>query len=502
MPEAEQSHKAGRFLTFRVDNRLFALPTEEVVEVIRLPTVARVPQAPKALLGVANLRGTILPLVSVRALLGSGDTGTTAARAIVLAIDPPAAVSVDSVVALVDIAIEKIERRQAELGADSGEKLIGAFDTGTVGVAKILDIKSLLDDAFAARAEKARQPKSALRSSPSTKQEVRASNVDSETLVTFEVAKQEYAISLTAVKEIISPSDDVAAIPGSEKIAVGVISFRENLLPLVSLRGLLGFQRAERADVREKIVVTSVGGTTVGLVVDRARAIVKASRDLIDPVPAVLAARSGGEARIKSIYRGEAGKRLISILAPDQLFGEDVMRRVGTAAQKDANDQPAAPAPERQFLVFRLGNDEFGLPVEAVDEVARVPDVITRIPKAPKFLEGVINLRGEVLPVVDQRKRFDLRITESGESRRLIVLRSDRHRAGLIVDGVAEVLRSRADEIESPPDLTGEITRLVRGVLNLGDGKRIVLLLDPAELLTRAERALLDTFEGKTKVAK
>ena len=60
------------------------------------------------------------------------------------------------------------------------------------------------------------------------------------------------------------------------------------------------------------------------------------------------------------------------------------------------------------MLVFRLGSDEFGLPIDTVVEVAQVPAQITRIPKTPKFLEGVINLRGEVLPVVDQRRRFDM----------------------------------------------------------------------------------------------
>ena len=66
-------------------------------------------------------------------------------------------------------------------------------------------------------------------------------------------------------------------------------------------------------------------------------------------------------------------------------------------------------------MVFRLGDDEFGLPIEAVDEVARVPDQITRLPKTPKFLEGVVNLRGEVLPVVDQRRRFDMPALEQTE---------------------------------------------------------------------------------------
>jgi purine-binding chemotaxis protein CheW len=153
---------------------------------------------------------------------------------------------------------------------------------------------------------------------------------------------------------------------------------------------------------------------------------------------------------------------------------------------------------ELKFLVFRLGHDEFGLPIEAVDEVAHVPTEITRLPKTPKFLEGVVNLRGEVLPVVDQRRRFDMPKFEEGEVRRLIVVRTERHRAGLIVDSVSEVLRVPADAVEPAPDLTEETTRLVRSVINLKDRDRMVLLLDPAELLTRAEEGLLDTFQKKS----
>jgi purine-binding chemotaxis protein CheW len=149
-------------------------------------------------------------------------------------------------------------------------------------------------------------------------------------------------------------------------------------------------------------------------------------------------------------------------------------------------------------VVFRLGDEEFGLPVEAVDEVARLPERITRVPRTPAFLEGVVNLRGEVLPVVDQRRRFDMPPSEAGEGRRLLVVRTQRHRAGLIVDGVLGVLPVARDAIEPAPDLTGEANRLVHGVVNLEAAGRMVLLLDPAELLSRAERGLLDAFAGET----
>ena len=147
-----------------------------------------------------------------------------------------------------------------------------------------------------------------------------------------------------------------------------------------------------------------------------------------------------------------------------------------------------------RFLVFRLGDDEFALPIEAIDEVARVPEQITRLPKTPKFLEGVVNLRGDVLPVVDQRRRFDMPTREGNADRRLVVVRTERHRAGLIVDSVSEVLRCGPQSLKPAPDLTGEALSLVRSVINLESAARIILLLDPSELLSRAERGLLDTF--------
>ena len=172
------------------------------------------------------------------------------------------------------------------------------------------------------------------------------------------------------------------------------------------------------------------------------------------------------------------------------------MRRLGDRTQSDSvRTTPSAPEVEQTFLVFRLGQDEFGLPIDAVDEVGEVPAKITRLPKTPKFLEGVVNLRGEVLPVVDQRRRFEMPSAEHAERRRLVVVRTERHRAALIVDGVSDVLRVPATSIEPAPELTEQIARLVRGVINLDRMQRIVLVLDPAELLTPAERGRLDAFQ-------
>ena len=493
---------ARRFLTFRLEDRLYALPAEEVSEVIRSPAVARVPQGPKSLLGIANLRGSVLPVASLRGLLGrdEADAGSTS-RAIVLDGAAPVALAVDAVDALVTIAGDQLESQGAALAAHPGERLRGVFQNAGHDVVKVLDIRDLLAEAFTQRARPQRAPAGAAALAKTLE-----AAIERERLVTFEVGGQEYALALDVVREIIPAPEKLEVSPDGDCLVLGVVAYREGLLPILSLRGLLGFGGAAEASGREKVLVTRVGGALVGLLADRTRAVLAVDPALVEPPPAVLAARMGGEARIRAIYRGEGGRRLISILAPEQLFREEVMRKLADA--RDAaftvpNTTAAGSMVTDQalFLVFRLGDEEFGLPIEAVDEVARVPDRITRVPKTPKFLEGVINLRGEVLPVVDQRRRFGMPQLADGGKRRLVVVRTQRHRAGLIVDSVSEVLRVERGAVEQAPDLTGEAVRLVDGVINLQAAGRMILLLDPAELLSRAERGLLDRFEAASEAA-
>src|SRR5690606_13825389 len=106
--------------------------------------------------------------------------------------------------------------------------------------------------------------------------------------------------------------------------------------------------------------------------------------------------------------------------------------------------EPAAQDEDEQeeFVVFRLAGEEYGVPIGQVDEVLRLPEEPTRVPRAPDFLEGVMNLRGTVLPIIDQRRRFGLPATpRTGRERIMVHTLEGGVRAGFIVDGVTQVLR-------------------------------------------------------------
>src|SRR6202012_5420464 len=154
-----QHGRLCHFLTFRLQDRLYALPAGDVAEGIRIPNVARIPQSPPGLLGLANLRGSVLAVASGRGLLGQDDLADLpSGRAIVINGVSPVALTVDAVTELVQLPEGNIEIDQSKLSALPGEALRGAFKSSKSGqVVKLLDISALLSAAFVPRSRAQRR---------------------------------------------------------------------------------------------------------------------------------------------------------------------------------------------------------------------------------------------------------------------------------------------------------------------------------------------------------
>ena len=138
-----------------------------------------------------------------------------------------------------------------------------------------------------------------------------------------------------------------------------------------------------------------------------------------------------------------------------------------------------------QIVGFRIGQETFGLPIAIVREIVRVPE-ITPVPNAPTYIEGVINLRGRIIPVVDLRKRFGGDIAELNKMSRVVVVELETRVDGLIVNSASEVLRIPPSQIEAPQNIfqEGEIN-FITGVGKLNG--RLVMLLDLSKILEGVE---------------
>jgi purine-binding chemotaxis protein CheW len=148
---------------------------------------------------------------------------------------------------------------------------------------------------------------------------------------------------------------------------------------------------------------------------------------------------------------------------------------------------------ELQVVGFRIGRETFGLPIAMVREIVRVPE-ITSVPKAPEYIEGVINLRGRIIPVVDLRKRLGDTRAEASKKNRIVVVEMENRPIGLLVHSASEVLRIPPSEIEAPQNVfqEGEMS-YITGVGKLKG--RLVILLDLSRVLQRGELRRLEEFE-------
>ncbi len=147
-----------------------------------------------------------------------------------------------------------------------------------------------------------------------------------------------------------------------------------------------------------------------------------------------------------------------------------------------------------QVVSFKLGSEEYGVDIAQVQEINRMV-AVTHVPRAPQFMEGVINLRGQLIPIIDLRARFGMPRAEHTKNTRIVVTEIGAKRVGMVVDSVSEVLRLPVEHIEPAPEMiTGVDTEYIRGVGKIED--RLIILLDLARIISTAEKRELENADA------
>lgn len=465
MESAPSMADLRRKLLLRIGQHHHEIDADQVLEVTRLGQITRVPNGPSALKGIANFRGRPIPVLSMGKIL-SGDDGPSPHGGKIIVYDHGGAVGL-----LVDDVLKLSEETTA---------------------APLNDLGDLLDTAFKTARRAPTRPTGSVQRNANSQ-----ANVTLKPLLSFLVAGQLYGLPLEHVREVAPLPDNIAALPNEHEAVMGLISLRNSVLPLVSLASLMGLETTRSAAANARIVIVEHEDDLVGLVVDELDVIYRLPEQAIDSVPAVLQ-RGRGDAQIAAI--GRIVGRLISILSPESLFGHDEVARA--MSQKTGN-APMEIAPEaggtvEQFLIFQLGEENYGLPIASVDEVIRVPEEVTRMPGAPAFLTGIINLRGRAVPLIDQRSRFDSPAATQTAAARAIVVTIGNLQAGFVVDAVSEVKAFPAAALSAAPEFSSQQTDVFDRIAHVEADGRMVLLIEPQELLTRAERDVVTAIaEGK-----
>ena len=501
-PQKGTQQGTQQFVTFIAGDEVFAADMTPVKEIIRVPEVVRVPLAPAALEGLANLRGKVLPIISLRRLFGFEELAhDDSTRALVVDVGQPLGFVVDRVSSVVGVDaghIEDVGSLRTTVNTEVLSSLIK--DVGGHAMIMVLDFAKLIEREFSQIAAITKNTGVAGTAQAGVQADEEDLS-DELQLVSFDVDGQEYAIAIEDVQEIVQVPEAVIHVPHSESHVLGVMTLRSRLLPLVNLRAMFALPYRE-LDEKSRIVVLTLGGVSVGVVVDAVSEVLRVSKSGVDPLPALLA-REGNLAEVTAICRLNNGKRLVSIMTARNLFDHSAIKEaLNTVNDSEVESSTKAREADdnldddEQVVVFRLDKEEFGAPIASVQEIVRVPDELVRVPQAPSFVEGVINLRGTVLPVIDLRLRLGLKQVERTDRQRIMVFLISDVRTGFIVDQVAEVLKIPKSAIEPAPQLSSEQSLLLSRMANLEKQKRMVQLLDPPHLMGKKELWALAAVAG------
>jgi len=491
--------EARQYVVFSVGEEAFAVDMAPVQEIIRVPAIVKVPLAPESLVGLANLRGDVLPIISLRCIFGLKEREyDEATRAIVINTGQPIGFVVDKVVSVVAVEESQIGdidsiRTSVDVDLLSGV-LMGVSDRS---VTMVLDFEKLISKQFSnlsfggdASAD------SQLGFSEGQGDIEEEEESDEVQLVSFNIAGQEYGIDIQNVQEIVQVPENIVRIPNARAHELGIVTLRDRLLPIVSLRQIFGLPLEEITE-QNRIVVVSLGSASVGIVTDFVNEVLRVARDDIEPIPSLLSKGDDATDDIKGICRLDDGKRLVSIVSVENLFRRSEVKEA-LGAMNDMNEKRNLEESndyededeminEEQMVVFYLDKEEFGVPIENVQEILRVPEDLTFVPKAPSYVEGVTNLRGMVLPVIDLRKRLGMPVSERSDRQRIIVFLINGIRTGFIVDSVTEVLSIPKDEIEPTPKLFAVQSNLLPRMANIKEQNRMMQIIEVANLLEDGE---------------
>jgi purine-binding chemotaxis protein CheW len=491
---------SGQLVTFALDGVEFGLDIAKVQEITQRTTITPVPGSPSFVTGVLNLRGQIIPVIDSRLRFHLQPTEVTAkTRVIVIELAGQATGlqvdAVSEVVKLDDFALRETPPLVAGVNSDY---LAGMVQAGS-RLITLINLDKILDSEEFGQKEAIGQSAaaSASHSWGEHTAETEEEETDTLTFITFGLGHENFGLNLEHVEEIVE-LPPITKVPDAPEYVMGVICIRDKVLPLLDMLHMFDVEPAEESQQGDNMVILlTIGAAKLAVVVDGIQEIIRVRQKDILPVPQTL--KESETVRLEGVVMRK--DRMVSISRVSEILSQEDQQKLAIMGQElgvqSIVDAETATSEDIATIAFKLGDEVYGLELHEVREIIMV-GMITPVPRAPSFIQGVLNLRGEIIPVIDLRSRFGLEHQAPTDQSRIVVTPISDVYTGLIVDAVTEVKNIDKKLLEPPPSVTSVganayITKVAR--TNTG----VVFLLYLNQLLTDSENTQLSNFHSKRR---
>lgn len=304
---------------------------------------------------------------------------------------------------------------------------------------------------------------------------------EEEQIIIFNIGVGEYGFNINYVNEIIRlPA--IMKVPNTPSFIEGVFSIRNQLLVAVNLDKLLGID-FKQPDEYSRVVIINNGSFSFGIIVDKVSHVMVVTKKLFK--------KSNGIANnsyVKGIYNLNKGKKLIIMLEPLKLISSEEAKSISNIDGKESMDDKSLYVSDEDnnfehIVVFKLDEEEYGIRISNVQEINRISG-ITHFPGAPVFIEGMANLRGDIIPILNLRKLFTVHDSGSCNESKFLVIEFKNMKIGIMIDSASEVLKFSKSYLEEASEIFDGNNSYIDKIAKLDNGKRIVLILNLKTVLS------------------
>ena len=487
---------SGQLVTFTLDGVEFGLDIDRVQEITPRTDITPVPGAPSFVLGVINLRGTIIPVLDSRLRFHLEPAPPTAKTRIIIMnlAGQGTGLQVDAVSEVVRIEDLTIRETPPLVAGVRSEYLAGMVTVGK-RLITLIDLDKILNSSEFSQRELLLESNTTTPTFGAGAENLEEALAEELPYVTFALGRESFGINLQQVEEIIE-MPPVTKVPDAPNYVLGVICLRDQVLPLLDFIQLLRVKDTADARPREMVILLNFGEAKLGIAVDEIQEIIRLREDEILPPPQTLSETE------TSKFEGVVVRpdRMVSLIKVLNIIRGDDQQKIaamGTSLLAKKSEEVQAVSSDLPLVVFRLGAEAFGLRLHEVREIIMV-GMITPVPRAPSFIDGVLNLRGEVMPVIDLRDRFGLERQAATNLSRIVITPIAGVFTGLVVDAVDEVKTVDQRKLDDPPRVTSAgANAYIQKVAKTDAG--VIFILDLQHLLSGVESQQLESFQGKKR---
>ena len=482
----------SQFVTFVVNKEVFGVLIHAVEEIITLPdTITSVPRAPHYFLGMINLRGEVISVIDLRRRFNMPDAEPThMTRILIVSISGmKVGMVVDSVTRVYPIASKDVRPPPAVMHRGDSKYIFGSVQQKD-SIILLLDSDALIDPEELTLHSQEPPSGSGKKIQPMQVAEVLKERI----LIGFRLGNENYALDINYVEEIIE-LPKITAVPEMADKIEGIFYQRDHALPILKLARRFSMQVEDYTEDTAVLIVNE-GGMSMGIIVDQITEVFHVLENDIVPPPPNISGRSAEQLEgIIKVKREHETEVIMALSLPDlltedeQSYLEELQNELNEADEEFLESQTVSEVVS--ILKFRVSDEVFAIRVMEINEIT-VMQKMVRVPKSPPFVNGVINLRGDVITIIEMAKLFGSIPKEITPLTRIVIVEVNQQKAGFQVDQILGIEHVPQDLFDKPSEMIkGQYNRFVEGIGRVSEDSEIIIMIDTVETLAQSE--LYDT---------